>query len=123
MDKLVIKTATEADSFTRGKQLAALADAGKVLPAEHTITFEDPLEMVRVLSAARIVLLRMVKMHPGSITSLSTRLKRDRSAVTRDVAVLKKAGLVTVEQKVLPGHGRMKEVKTTAHRLKLEAFI
>ncbi|AVX37859.1 MarR family transcriptional regulator [Yersinia massiliensis] len=123
MDKLVIKTATEADFFTRGKQLAALADAGKVLPAEHTITFEDPLEMVRVLSAARIVLLRMVKMHPGSITSLSTRLKRDRSAVTRDVAVLKKAGLVTVEQKVLPGHGRMKEVKTTAHRLKLEAFI
>ncbi|CFR19699.1 MarR family transcriptional regulator [Yersinia frederiksenii] len=123
MDKLVIKTATEADFFTRGKQLAALANAGKVLPAEHTITFEDPLEMVRVLSAARIVLLRMVKMHPGSITSLSTRLKRDRSAVTRDVAVLKKAGLVTVEQKVLPGHGRMKEVKTTAHRLKLEAFI
>ncbi|CQH54520.1 HVO_A0114 family putative DNA-binding protein [Yersinia frederiksenii] len=123
MDKLVIKTATEADFFTRGKQLAALADAGKVLPAEHTITFEDPLEMVRVLSAARIVLLRMVKMHPGSITSLSTRLKRDRSAVTRDVAVLKKAGLVTVEQKILPGHGRMKEVKTTAHRLKLEAFI
>lgn len=123
MDKLVIKTATEDDFFTRGKQLAALVDAGKALPEEHTITFEDPLEMVRVLSAARIVLLRAVKMHPGSITSLSTRLKRDRSAVTRDVAILKKAGLVTVEQKVLPGHGRMKEVKTTAHRLKLEAFL
>lgn len=45
--------------------------------------------MVRVLSAARIVLLRTVKMYPGSITSLSTRLKRDRSAVTRDVAILK----------------------------------
>ncbi len=55
--------------------------------------------MVRVLSAARIVLLRTVKMYPGSITSLSTRLKRDRSTVTRDVAILKKAGLVTVEQK------------------------
>ncbi|CNK81459.1 HVO_A0114 family putative DNA-binding protein [Yersinia aleksiciae] len=123
MDKLVIKTATEDDFFKRGKQLAALVDTGKALPEEHTITFEDPLEMVRVLSAARIVLLRAVKMHPGSITSLSTRLKRDRSAVTRDVAILKKAGLVTVEQKVLPGHGRMKEVKTTAHRLKLEAFL
>ncbi|WP_145566497.1 HVO_A0114 family putative DNA-binding protein [Yersinia aleksiciae] len=123
MDKLVIKTATEDDFFKRGKQLTALVDAGKALPEEHTITFEDPLEMVRVLSAARIVLLRAVKMHPGSITSLSTRLKRDRSAVTRDVAILKKAGLVTVEQKVLPGHGRMKEVKTTAHRLKLEAFL
>ncbi|CND89826.1 putative transcriptional regulator [Yersinia rohdei] len=123
MDKLVIKTATEDEFFKRGQQLAALADAGQVLPEEHTITFEDPLEMVRVLSAARIVLLRTVKKHPGSITSLSTRLKRDRSAVTRDVAILKKAGLVTVEQKVLPGHGRMKEVKTTALRLKLEAFL
>ncbi|WP_145524716.1 HVO_A0114 family putative DNA-binding protein [Yersinia rohdei] len=123
MDKLVIKTATEDEFFKRGQQLAALADAGQVLPEEHTITFEDPLEMVRVLSAARIVLLRTVKKHPGSITSLSTLLKRDRSAVTRDVAILKKAGLVTVEQKVLPGHGRMKEVKTTALRLKLEAFL
>ena len=123
MDKLVIKTATEDDFFKRGKKLASLADTGQILPQEHTITFEDPLEMVRVLSAARIVLLRTVKMYPGSITSLSTRLKRDRSAVTRDVAILKKAGLVTVEQKVLPGHGRMKEVKTTAHRLKLEAFL
>jgi predicted transcriptional regulator len=123
MDKLVIKTATEDDFFKRGKQLAALADAGAALPEEHTITFEDPLEMVRILSAARIVLLRAVKMHPGSITSLSTRLKRDRSTVTRDVAILKKAGLVTVEQKVLPGHGQMKEVKATAHRLKLEAFL
>ncbi|MFA3760698.1 MarR family transcriptional regulator [Yersinia sp. 2466 StPb PI] len=123
MDKLVIKTATEDDFFKRGKQLAVLADAGKALPEEHTITFEDPLVMVRILSAARIVLLRAVKMHPGSITSLSTRLKRDRSAVTRDVAILKKAGLVTVEQKVLPGHGQMKEVKATALRLKLEAFL
>lgn len=100
-----------------------MADAGKALPEEHTITFEDPLEMVRTLSAARIVLLRAVKMYPGSITSLSTRLKRDRSAVTRDVAILEKAGLVTVEQKVLPGHGQMKEVKATALRLKLEAFL
>ncbi|WP_145535770.1 MarR family transcriptional regulator [Yersinia thracica] len=123
MDKLVIKTATEDDFFKRGKKLATLADTGQTLPEEHTITFEDPLEMVRVLSAARIVLLRTVKMYPGSITALSTRLKRDRSAVTRDVAILKKAGLVTVEQKVLPGHGRMKEVKTTAYRLKLEAFL
>ncbi|MEQ9719596.1 MarR family transcriptional regulator [Yersinia alsatica] len=123
MDKLVIKTATEDEFFKRGKQLAALADVGQTLPEEHIITFEDPLEMVRVLSAARIVLLRAVKKHPGSITSLSALLKRDRSAVTRDVAILQKAGLVTVEQKVLPGHGRMKEVKTTAHRLKLEAFL
>ncbi|CNI28872.1 MULTISPECIES: MarR family transcriptional regulator [Yersinia] len=123
MDKLVIKTATEDEFFKRGKQLAVLADTGQTLPAEHTITFEDPLEMVRVLSAARLVLLRAVKKYPGSITSLSTRLKRDRSAVTRDVAILQKAGLVTVEPKVLPGHGRMKEVKITAHRLKLEAFL
>ena len=43
MDKLVIKTATEGDFFKRGKQLAALADAGKALPEEHTITFEDPI--------------------------------------------------------------------------------
>jgi len=38
---------------------------------------------MRVLSPAKLELLRAVKAHPGSIGSLASRLGRDRSAVTR----------------------------------------
>ena len=33
------------------------------------------------------------------------------------------AGMVTVENKVLPGHGRMKEVRAAASRFRLEALV
>jgi hypothetical protein len=49
--------------------------------------------------------------------------QRDRSAVTRDVAALGKAGLVTVTEKTHPGHGRMKEVRARAKAIKIEALV
>ena len=42
---------------------------------------------------------------------------------TRDVAALGKAGLVTVTEKIHPGHGRMKEVRARAKTIKLEALV
>lgn len=53
---------------------------------------------------------------PGLITEISGRLHRERSAVKRDVDELECAGLVTVSEKALPGHRRMKEVRVTALR-------
>ncbi|MDD3355284.1 hypothetical protein [Zoogloea sp.] len=40
-----------------------------------------------------------------------------------DVDELARAGLVTVSEKVLPGHGRMKEVRATAQRISLMAEV
>jgi predicted transcriptional regulator len=50
-------------------------------------------------------------------------LHRDRSAVKRDVDQLAQVGLVTIETKVLPGHGRMKEVRASAGVFRLEAMV
>jgi len=44
----------------------------------------------------------------GSITDLSQRLHRDRSAVKRDIDELERIGLVEVEDMPFPGHGRQK---------------
>ena len=66
---------------------------------------------------------RAVKDEPGSITAIAGRLHRDRSAVKRDVDILQAAGMVTVDEKILPGHGRMREVRVTAERLSLQAEV
>lgn len=123
MKNIILKAGTEQDFFQRGKTLARLADAGKLLPEERTVSFEDPAELLRLLTASRLDVFRSVKDEPGSITVIAGRLHRDRSAVKRDVDQLAQAGLVTIETKILPGHGHMKEVRASAACFRLEAMV
>lgn len=123
MKKLVVKTATEKDFFKQGRKLARLADQGKPIPEERVLSFEDPADLLKLLTPARVALFRATKESPGSITALSDRLHRDRSAVKRDLDELERAGLVEVNSVVLPGHGLMKEVRATADRFTLQAIL
>ena len=123
MTKLTITTGTEDAFFKRGRQLAKTIDGGKTIAQERIISFEDPYDLIKLITAARLTLFRAVKEPPGSITDIATRLDRDRSAVKRDLDELQRAGLVTISEKVLPGHGRMKEVRATAIRFKLMADV
>ena len=115
--RTVIKVESPADFFRRGKSIAKLADLGKTIPREHIIAFEDPEDMARLITTAKLALFREVRLSPGSITELSERLHRDRSAVKRDIDALEKAGLIEVEDMPLPGHGRKKEVRAVAEQV------
>ncbi|MHB0992720.1 MAG: HVO_A0114 family putative DNA-binding protein [Burkholderiales bacterium] len=123
MTKLTIKTETEEDFFKRGRRLAKAADRGEQLPNELIVSFEDPTDIIKLITAGRLALFRAIKEKPGSITQISERLHRDRSAVKRDIDKLEQAGLVTIADKMLPGHGRMKEVRATAGRFSLQAEV
>ena len=123
MKRTTVRVGTAREFFERGRDYAQRARAGDRLPESHLITFEDPVDMMRVLSPAKLKLLREVKAHPGSIGSLASRLGRDRSAVTREVAQLQRFGLLRVAEAVLPGHGRMKKVSAVAGEIRLEAVI
>ncbi|WP_137719995.1 MarR family transcriptional regulator [Methylobacillus flagellatus] len=123
MTKLSIKTGTKDDFFKRGRRLAKAADRGEQLADERIISFEDPADVMRLITVSKLALFRSVKEMPGSISEISLRLQRDRSAVKRDLDELERAGLVTIADKVLPGHGRMKEVRATASRFSLQAEI
>ena len=123
MTKLTIKTGTEEDFFARGRRLAKAADRGEPIPAERIISFEDPADVMKLITVTRLALFRAVKEAPGSITDIATRLHRDRSAVKRDLDELEQVGLVTIVEKILPGHGRMKEVRATATRFQLTAEV
>lgn len=123
MTKLTIKTGSEESFFKRGRQLAKAADRGEQLPDERIVSFEDPADVMKLITTTRLALFRAVKEAPGSITQISERLHRDRSAVKRDIDALERAGLVTIADKVLPGHGRMKEIRATANLFSLQAEV
>ncbi len=121
--KTVIRTGNVEGFFKRGRNVARLADQGKTIPAERIIAYEDPEDLARILTSAKIALFRAIKERPGSITDIASRLQRDRSAVKRDIDDLEQAGLVSVEEKPYPGHGRLKEVRAAADRVVLEAVF
>jgi predicted transcriptional regulator len=123
MKQVTVKTATEADFFQRGREIARLADRAEALPEECVISFEDPAEMLKLLTTARLTLLRKVKEQPGSIAQLAHRLRRDRGAVKRDVEMLARYGLVAIESSLSSEHAPVEKIHPRAERLRLEASI
>lgn len=121
--KLTITTGTEKDFFERGKKIARKLDQGESVEPECVISFEDPQELLELVTTARMNLFRSVKAEPGSIAEIARRLHRDRSAVKRDVDKLAQAGLFNVELKSLSGHGRMKLVTAVADTFQLMAQV
>ena len=121
--KLTITTGTENDFFERGKEFARKLDKGERVDAECVISFEDPSELLELVTTARMNLFRAVKAEPGSIADIARRLHRDRSAVKRDIDKLTVAGLLSVEEKTFSGHGSMKVITTAADTFRLMAQV
>lgn len=106
----------------------ALARARKLdrkvpIRAEMTITFEDPLAMVEVLTVERLRLLRQLRAKPLTMSALAATLRRDTRSVRRDVSKLEHFGVLRTRKEVNPGHGRVKIVEPTARHYKLMASL
>ena len=121
--KLTLRTGNTEDFFKRVVERAKKLDKGESLPAEITITFEDPLELLKVLTVERVRLLNSVKEKVQQVSVLAGDLSRDVRAVSRDVALLENAGLLRTRYKTNPGHGRMKIVEPVAHEYTLTATL
>jgi predicted transcriptional regulator len=123
MSRVTVKVGGAEEFFESGRKIAKIADEGRRVPRRHVVAFDDPADLLRVLTPARMALFRAIKLHPGSITAIAERVRRDRSAVTRDVAALGRFGLVRIERCVHPGHGHTKEVSAGAEEIRLEATL
>ena len=105
-----IKIESTEDFFSRGKSTATLADKDLLEKESRIVSFENAEDLAKVVSAAKIDLFRTIRLRSGSITDISKRLNRDRSAVKRDIDVLQAIGLVDVRPIKNAGHGTKKEV-------------
>ncbi|MFZ0743959.1 MAG: hypothetical protein WAM85_06115 [Terracidiphilus sp.] len=118
-----VKTDSAEGFFNRIRDHARKLDKGETLPSEITISFEDPMDLLKVLTLERVRLLRRVKGQPLLISALATGLKRDVRAVSRDVNLLEKAGMLRTSFRSNPGHGRLKVVEPVAQEYKLVASL
>lgn len=120
---ITVKVGTADDFMNNVKNIMRAADRGETINSSYTLMFQDPSEMLHFLSATKLKLIKRIRQHPGSITDIAKAVKRNRSAVYRDVSEMEKFGLVKTYEEVNPGHGRHKIVELVAPTLKLEAYI
>lgn len=124
--KVVVGTGTVQEFFKRAHEDARKMDRGELLPPEIRVTFEDPIEMLRALSAERMRVIKTVRKHHATkptVSRLALMLKRDRKAVSRDVKVLESFGLLKTREQPNPGHGMMKVVEPLAEKYYLTATV
>lgn len=110
--------------FRRAREHARALDRGEVLKEEAVIAFEDPADMMHMLTTERIRLLGSLKRDGAApITDLALRLGRNKRAVNRDVVALREHGLLATRYVTNTGHGRNLVVSPAAKRLELKASI
>ncbi len=122
-NNVIVKTATTKDFFDKVRGIMKNLDEGKPVAPSHTITFEDPSEMLHFLNDAKIKLINVIREQPDSISNIAKRAHRSRESVSRDIREMDKYGLLKISNVVNPGHGRQKFIELIANRFKLEASI
>jgi len=123
MAKVVIRTDDVNGFFARAKDAARRADRGQPFDGKITLAFEDPQQMFTVLSDARRRLMLEVMHEPKTINELTLSLHRNRSAITKDVGLLEKVGLVVSQRLANPGHGIQKVVRSIAPKIEMVATL
>jgi predicted transcriptional regulator len=123
MTKVVIRTDQVAGFFARAKDAARRADRGEAFEGKITLSFEDPQKMFAVLSEGRRRLILEVMHRPMTINELTHRLRRNRSAITKDVGLLEKMGLIVSKRQANPGHGIQKIVRSIAPKIEMVATL
>jgi len=123
MTKVVIRTDDVEGFFARAKDAARRADRGQPFDGKVTLAFEDPQRMFTVLSEARRRLMLEVMHEPKTINELTHRLHRNRSAITKDVGLLEKVGLLVSQRQANPGHGIQKMVRSIAPKIEMVATL
>lgn len=123
MTQVVIRTDDVTGFFSRANDAARKADLGQALDGKVTLAFEDPQRMFTVLSVARCRLMLEVMHEPKTINELTSSLHRNRSAITKDVGMLEKMGLLVSRRQSNPGHGVRKVVQSVAPKIEMIATL
>jgi predicted transcriptional regulator len=120
---VTVSSGTVEAFIGRSLERARKMDRGEKLPSEISMTFEDPADLVRVLSAERVRVIHAVREKPAAVSELAVILRRDRKAVKRDVSLLESFGLVSGREEINPGHGRRRIIEPRAAKYQLVATI
>ena len=122
-DKVRVTNEGVKGFFGRAREHARRLDRGGKLPVEMTISFENANDILSVLSPQRIRVLEFAKAGPKPMAGLASGLNRDPRAVSRDIDLLERFGLLRSRYETNPGHGKRRIVEPCAAKYLLVATV
>lgn len=112
------------ETFQKALDVARALDERRPIPHSVTIRAITLEALLTTLTPQRRALLKIARKYKErSIAELADAARRDRSAVSKDIAKLAELGLVTVELESNAGHGLKKVVRPVAKNIELQFAI
>jgi predicted transcriptional regulator len=122
-DKVRVTNEGVKGFFGRAREHVRRLDRGGKLPVEMTISFENANDILSVLSPQRIRVLEFAKAGPKPVAGMASGLNRDPRAVSRDIDLLERFGLLRSRYETNPGHGKRRIVEPCAAKYLLVATV
>jgi len=95
MTKVSIRTGSVEGFFGNAREAALKADRGDDFDEKVTISFEDPYQMILLLSAGRRRIMMEVMKKPQTVQDLANILNRNRTTIVKEIRFLEQKGLLS----------------------------
>ena len=123
MTTVTIRTGKVDDFFSRAREAALRADRGEMFEEKVTISFEDPQQMLTLLSGGRRRIMLEVMKRPQTVQELADVLKRSRATIVKEIRYLEEKGLLSRKKEQAEKNGSEVFVEAVAPQIELVAML
>jgi len=123
MTTVTIRTGKVDEFFSRAREAALRADRGEPFEGKVTISFEDPNEMLMLLSGGRRRIMLEVMKRPQTVQNLANILSRNRSTIAKEIRYLEQKGLLSRKKASAEENGSEVFVEAVAPKIELVAML
>ena len=123
MTTVTIRTGKVDDFFSRAREAALKADRGEPFEEKVTISFEDPDQMLMLLSGGRRRIMLEVMKRPQTVQNLANILNRNRSTIAKEIRYLEEKGLLTRKKERAKENRTEVFVEAVAPQIELVAML
>ena len=123
MTTVRVRTGNVDDFFSRAREAALKADRGERFEEKVTISFEDPDQMLMLLSGGRRRIMLEVMKRPQTVQNLANILNRNRSTIAKEIRYLEEKGLLSRKKAQAKENGCEVFVEAVAPKIELVAML
>jgi len=123
MTTVTIRTGKVDDFFWRATEAALRADRGEMFEERVTISFEDPQQMLALLSGGRRRIMLEIMKRPQTVQELANVLKRSRATIAKEIRYLEEKGLLSRKKEQAEENGSEVFVEAVAPKIELVAML
>jgi predicted transcriptional regulator len=123
MTSVSIRTGHVEGFFSRARKAALKADLGENFEEKLTLSFEDPEEMLLLLSGGRRRIMLEVMKRPQTVQELASALNRNRATIVKEIRFLEEKGLLSRKKAQAKENGSETFVEAVAPKIELVAVL